>query len=489
MGTTDYTALAARCEEWLRNGRADQVGHILNKLVVANIPRSKRGQLANFARRASLIPLGLRILTPIFFDADAGVPDVRATAEEWAEMGVLLHKSGSTSEALKALEHARRGRIPEASLYTAFCHFSRWETEKAIEPLLEYVNAEGLSDYQRAVGMVNLTAAYAQLKLPEPALLHLEPTLKLTREKGFQRLTANLLDVSAQLDILAQQFDQAVEKLKSADAILMQDGSVDRLYIQKLLALIHLIRNQDAEPMRQVRSAAARLQHWETIRSCDIHLLKHQGNQALFERLYFGSPFPSLRGELSRDYSGIYHIPATYKMGQGADTLDIATGELNGKALFRTKRKLHDLCGVLFSDFYRPFRVGTLFAGVFPGDHYNILYGPDRIYHLMHRLRLEFAGAKAHITVEERNGFFRARAGRDCSILFHHGMNGKEASKLAPVLRLQNSFRHQAFSSQQAREALSMPHASMARLLQKAVQDGLLIKEGNGVYTRYRVAA
>jgi hypothetical protein len=139
-----FELLISECDADIRAGRSAQAAKRLQQLNSVRVPREFRLPLANICRRAGLLNLGMRLLTPIVHPerAKAGV---QATSAEMAEYGVLLHRLGATREALQTLDKADPRQVPDALLFRSFCHFSEWEFSGATKALEEYLKQEAVT--------------------------------------------------------------------------------------------------------------------------------------------------------------------------------------------------------------------------------------------------------------------------------------------------------------------------------------------------------
>lgn len=482
----NFKELKSQCEVWLREGHGEKVGRALNDLGLRSIPRSERLPLAHLARRASLIVLGLKILSPVIY-SEQSVPSatrVPPTPGEWAEYGVLLQRIGLADEALKALRHAQG--TAEASLYMAFCHFNRWDLASALPHLTNYLDSKNLTEYQRCVGWVNVIAALTSLQRADEARTHLGEWLPFARAKKFSRLTANLLEQCAQLDLLDKNYDGARKSLSEAAKLLEEGHTYDRLFIDKWRAAIELAQYGDESQILKIKARAVENFDWESVRGCDLIRLRYKGSQELFDHLYLGSPFPEFRRSVAAEAAGRFEIPHKIVLGTGERLFDLETGELDGKRVFGRGQVPHKLLKAMFKDFYRPLSTMGLYSMLNPLEHLNIFTAPNLTHQHLHRLRAALERADVPVIIKTENGFFRPVLGRGCAVQIE---NSQSAPLELPLRKLRQAFGVGLFSPIEARATLNSSPSTMGRIIKRGLEGGNLIQNGAGSKTRYRFAA
>ena len=479
----DYLELRRRCNDLLRAGKGRQVTLALADLDVEAIPKSERLPLAAIAKRAHLFALGLKILAPLMLQFEAsGKPD----PEVLAEHGFLLHKIGSTSEAMRIFELVDAKAVPDVLFYKAFCHFSRWEYSEALTALEVYVGQNQVAPYQRLVGKVNLASARI-VAHDESASRTLEEVLSECRAGAHARLTANCLELGAQIAIRERRFAAAEEMLTESLGLLETDSTSDRLFAEKWRAVVIAERDGEVEPLIRVRASAKEHGHWETAREADRTIAKITGDEKLFNKLYFGSPFESYRRILTTNTN--YRPPETFVIGEGGKVLDVATGLLDGESLTKPAQAIHRLIAGLLSDFYRPFKLGGLFAALFPNERFDVFHSPNRVYQAIHRAREFFAEKKIPFIIEEKDGFFRLTRTGELRMLLRNEARRPVSAESVQLLRLMEAMPGQEFATREAIAALGISETGAKRVLRYGLATGALVRVGSGIYTRYRRAA
>jgi hypothetical protein len=155
-----YEKLIEDCDAFIRAGQDQKAERALAELDIPKIPRKWRLPLATLCRRVALISTGLKILSSVISSSSKAAA---ASSAEIAEYAALLQKFGAVDDALRLLKEVDDREVPEALMYRAVCHFSRWEYPEAVPLLEKYIKAAP-SEYQALIGRVNL-AAYVLIAL------------------------------------------------------------------------------------------------------------------------------------------------------------------------------------------------------------------------------------------------------------------------------------------------------------------------------------
>jgi len=478
----NFIELRQKCESWLREGKGSSVVHALSSLNVRQIPRSDRRPLAILARRANLVSLGLRILSPVVHaERNSYRPDVRE--EEWAEYGILLCQIGSRQEGLKILNKIRAVEFPDALLYRAFCHFNQWEYREALPLLEEYCRHPKLTPYQRAIGAINLVLANASCGNDDFAFHELEKLQAQFKMDNYSRLLANSIELKAQIEIKRGRYSEAHACLEQASQILSEDITSDQLFVEKWKSVLRSIKTKDPQHLHRFRKTAQEKGGWESVRECDFYLYKLQFDEPIFQFLYFGTPFESYRKRLLE----IAHSdPGTeYLLGTGASLFELRSGEFNGQTGLNLGKKIHQFLALMLSDFYKPFQLGSVFSRVFPGENFNIFSSASRVHQLVFRTRKILKESQLPLSIIERDGCYHFHLAPGCRIRIHRDIE-VGGSELVTLAMLRELFQEQIFSARQVRESLGLPVSSLARILRYGLSKGMLSQQGSGPKTRYR---
>ena len=481
----DFLELRQKCEDWLRTGQGLLVERALSEVGFVNVPRTHRLPLSQLARRANLAKMGLRFLSPIVNAGRFGYQS-DVSAQEWAEYGMLLFQIGSVSEGLAILERSDVNCLPQASLFRSFCLFSQWRYNEA-KPLLEnYVMSEGLTDYQRSIGKVNLVSAL--INLPEDsAATEILAGLELDfRVRKYDRLLANVLEMQAQLAIRSGDFTAGEKLLDEALKILGEDQTSDKLFLEKWRCILEALKTGDCAHLREFKIKALAARHWETVREVDFYLLKILQDKAIFLNLYFGTSHKAYKERL--DSLGLFQLKSgeCFNLGSGDQVYDLSSGRIGRDTIVNPGKKIHQLLTVLFSDFYRPHQHGALFSVLFPDEKFDIFSSPPRIHQLVFRTRRLFLDRELPLDILEDDGAYRFHLQPGLRILITNDLPLLGSNEIH-ISKLREDFGENIFSAQEASLRLGLPATSLNRILKQGLQNGSVIKLGSGPKTRYQI--
>lgn len=492
---TSYSQLADEIDALIRAGSANAARRKLGGLARRKVPRPDALPLASLARRANLPGLALRLLNPIVRPSAKHV--ARASEAEAAEYAASLVRVGAVAEALEILKSIDGARHPEALLFESFALMTQWDYAATIPLLTRYLASPGLDAYAKLVGKVNLAAALVQERRHAPARACLEELRLETREPGLSLLHANSLELSAQQAVGERRWREAEHYLRDADQALRDSGSLDELFVRKWMAILALLRDGDAAAkslIARVRDEALARRHWETVRECDFHSAIVAHDDRLAVHLYFGTPFESYRRRIVAERGGKLDLPDRYPWALGDATpgmkrvdLDHLLGEaIPGDEPLKVGQAMHRLLATLASDFYRPRRIATLHAELYPREYFNPLSSPNRVHRVVHRLKRWLRRGRSPLVVVEENGMYRLHGMRPCRLVVPRGRTNARSEHL--LSRLAERATARPFSVGEAKAWLGVSERSAQRLLLGAVRDGALVREGAAAATRYRFA-
>jgi hypothetical protein len=367
-----YEKLVQKLEKAVREGRGGLVAKTLQKALRAKIPREARLPLAALARRTHNPSLSLRLLNPVV--RPQGERSPRATDGERAEYAAALIKLGADVEATAVLESIHPNTAPEALLYRAFAHVARWEYDRSVPLLQQYVRTAA-SSYQQTVGKVNLLAAFLyEDRFDEVAPL-IDEILLTSERENFTLLQSYTLRFAAQYAVCTHQWPLAETYLRELRERVRDMSRLDQLLFFKWEVLLLASRFGPTETslarLSELRARAEALSHWETIRDVDRFQAVLTSDEALFLRVHFGTPFASFRKKLRHEMKYDKALPGRYVWRlQGPEDAPIAldlsdTRELRRREL-KPQQLIHRLLQVLSTDFYRSFPMGNLYSQLYP---------------------------------------------------------------------------------------------------------------------------
>lgn len=463
-----YQELIAACDADIRAGRISSVAKRLARLDTARVPREAKAPLAKICRRAGLYSQGLALLARLIHPTKGHGSD--ATQIELAGYAALLLRSGAIQEALNYLSQVDTAQVPEALLTQAFGHFMRWEFAAAVEPLEAYLKMP-LAEYDHLVAKTNLAYALTEIRDHERALSVLEPLVRKTQAEGHKVLEYNCRAYRAQVYVQQGELQRARHEIESTP--LPEEGgrSNDLFVFQKWKMIVDGLEQRDPAQFFKLSKMAAERCDWAALREADLFSLKVDHSPEKILHLYFGSPFPEFRRRIEQEF-GFVAQREFYVLGaKRAPRLDLATGTLDGKPLFKAGSLTHQLIGVLLQDFYQPMRVAALFSALFPHEHFMISSSPDRIHQILRRTRRIIEENRVPLQIIEEGGFYSLKISREISFriqLDHRRTNMMEHQ----FDSLRAAFGSARFSAREARERLKVSKATVRRLILWSIENG-----------------
>ena len=481
----------SQIEALVRSGEGVEARAALRALMEKPVPRPLMAKSAALLRRADLPLAAIRLLNPIVHPAGRRVST--ASDEEKAEYAAALSFIGAPKEALALLKTVDDKIVPERLLYEAYALISQWDYQGAIPRLAAYVQGRNLGSYQRIVGQVNLAAALVFERRQPQATYLLREIAAETSVRKLRRLHGITLELSAQDSLTRKDWAGTERLLTQAKQFLHGSQAIEAFFVRKWEAILELCRSHGSASslaaLGAVRREALEWRNWECLRSCDLYEAIVTGNDKLFHRVYFGTPFDSFRKWMRFEVADSAEPPQELVWHPGPAepspvTIDLLTGEIEGESSGRLKRGQlnHRLLVALARDFYRPLRLASLHALLYPNEYFNPVTSPIRIHQAMHGLRHWLETSGVPLTLEESSGAYRLVGGAGLKVPM---ANGAEDKLTVPLGALRRQFAGKAFSMREVIECLKLPRRSVLRILQGAHGAGELVRTGAGAQTRY----
>lgn len=438
--------------------------------------------LAALYTRARLPQVSLQILQPIIYPVKRYVKE--AEPKEVAEYSAALLSVGANSEALALLKNVDRTRFPRADFYEALIRMNEWNYALTIELLERYLTREP-DDYAKFTAKLNLVQALLYFKRYSQAESLLTEIHVFAKIHSFPMKEGNVCRYRGVLDFLAGNYKKAIPHLEKAKSLLEPAGGIDYFLARKWWSLTQYFCSPfDAAHtlLTPIRREAFRLRHWETIRDLDFHQAVKENNEELFRKLYFGTPYPSFKERLVKEFSQ-FSLPSQFHLNHGGGgTVPLIYPRLNEEAKTKGKNALDKLLGVLASDLYRPFRLVALFDRIYTGQKYFPTASEQRIYQLLKRLRQEIEHKKLPFQIKMFQGEYRLRITRPCRLVLS-GMDGRDSfEKRLDLLRTVSS---ETITLPSTIRLLGLGKTEVGEFLKEAVDRGFLCRSGKGRATRY----
>ncbi len=481
----DFLIYSNYIEDLIRQGSGRLARRELQRARKTKVPRPHVRRLAELARRAALPDLALRLLNPIVRPSAKHV--VQASTEEQAEYAAALIRAGAPQEGLEILNRLPADRLPSIYLFQSFSLIGQWRYAEVIPLLKRYLASAELTPYQRLVGLINLVPAYLFEEKTDEAEGMLEELREQTQAKGLGLLRGNALELSAQWAIEKKQWGRANRYLDEALTTLVAAGTLDVLFVRKWRAIAEVLRAPSAGRKRvlhDVRREAFSLSHWETVRECDFYGAIAFRDERLATHLYFGTPHEPYRARVLKEI-GRLRIPDSYAWdlpGVGPSSRRPRT--LDRASILTEGQTLHRLLAALTKDFYRPQRIASLHADLFPREFFNPLSSPTRVHQLVRRLRRWMLDDKTTLTVKEMEGSYSLAATSPCRLVVTR--DGTFSRERSWDDRLRAKSRAREFSASQAARWIESSERTASRYLLEATRQGRLVRVGKSSATRYR---
>lgn len=480
----------AHWDQAIRAGRGAEVRRQLAELAPGKIPRAHYQSIGALCRRADYVSMGLRLLNPVVRDRQKGA--AAPTEAEKIEYAALLIRIGAGDEAENLLRSVDSSAQPEALLFQAFAVISHWNYRAAIPLLESYLQRCDPEQYSARVAKVNLFASYLQARPREDWRAGLLTLLGELRQRQDRLLQGNVLEMLAQAALLGGDFSDAARWVSEAKVHLAAQGGRDEMYAHKWEIFLALrSRGPGAEvtaAVERLRSQATRLGHFETLRQLDVYWAEATGDDSLFHKLYFGTPFPLFREKILESWQPAA-VPSTYDWkwgkGEGEVRLNLMQLAQNGGQGQWSRLGIRLLLA-LSADFYRPSRIPTLFYRLYPQEFFNPLHSAQRIHFAVKDLRKSLRKSAIPLVIEaDGNGYrLTASAGVSLTVALDLTVTVPEQERVQALVK---HFGHRLFSSGEASRALALPGRSLNRYLRQAVERSQLVRSGVGRSTRYRV--
>lgn len=472
-------------EDLIRRGKTTTARNEVQRIARGKVPRAEVAELAAFARRVALPDLALKLLYPIVRPASRTI--AQPTPKEQAEYAAALVRAGGLEEAIELLKRLEREDLPETLLYGAFARIGQWNYSEAI-PLLEKYLAKVADDYSRDVAETNLAAALVHERQWEKAIPLLERLEKHFSEKALPLLYGNVMKQKAEAFFLQKDWPAAEKAIEKARLALPDPNSRDAFFVRKWEIFMALFRQgasaKNLKRLQGYREEARKKEHWETLRDCDRAQAVVTSNEALFLKLYVGTPYDGFRFWLEKDFGRSAKLPEYFDWNFGEESTSKKRLSLEGLDYSQAEvRLLRILCG----DFYRPFLSATLHTRLFPDEFYSPQSSPGRIRTQASRLRDWLRKGKFPLVVGSHDNSYQlsARGKLTVRIPTTTRAHSREENELD---RLKRQWPTEEFRVGDAAEFLGLSSRSCQRLLDPALQAGKLVRLGAGRNTRYRFA-
>lgn len=480
-------------EALIREGRLSDAKRELLHLTLRKDQRDALPFFASLSRRLGLARLGLKKLSAVVRSDKPNAGS--ATPQEKIEYAACLRSEGAVSEAEEILSSIDGKKYPQASFQLALCLVSQWNYAASIPYLYSYLRAYSGPDYAKYVAQINLLAALTHEGRAREANELLNELQLNLRAPNFSLLYQRSHELGAQLAIEERNWNRADTHLHAAAALLRgAQGTIYTLYLRKWAAVVDSLRNNKVSPeMVIIRKEAAQQRAWEIVRDCDYYIGQITRDPAVLSYLYFGTPFESYRKKL-REL--IIDLPESFHWQgdrNGNLTFDLTQAQAfeAGKEIsvqLNAGQALHRFLIILCQDFYKPIPALAVFSKLFPGEKFNPVTSPNRVHHISSRFQKWTDYHSLPLELVASHGEYRLELTGRLAISIPKDPLPLDCHELQ-FLRLKSSLPQLPFTAGEAIKTLESSRSSVQRLLQWAVNEGKLQREGQTDRTRYKIVA
>ncbi len=301
-----YENLTNKFDLMIKQGDGSKVVSLLRPLIKKGVPRPARLPLANIARRCGQPLLSLHLLRPIV-RAERKLAEPASPAER-ACFGAGLISIGAVEEGFEIFKQIDAELYPEVLLHSSLAHISRWDYQKAIAPLEQYIANPRISVYQRLIGKLNLADAlnFVGNYVDAQKILH-ECLKELASTKNSNRFAKQVAH-----EYLAQSYLHYGGKAKARASLRAAQkaasGSLpNTIFAAKWAQVIKLqskrkLVSNDAKELYRVREQAMQASLWEGVRDVDYQLARFGFRPDLVGKLRLGTPLGSYQQKLQNQF-------------------------------------------------------------------------------------------------------------------------------------------------------------------------------------------
>lgn len=488
-----HSEIFSKIGEHIRAGQTSRALELFNTVKTKNLTEpEERVSYSFLSRRLSIPEVGLKLLHPrVRPDKSKVIP---ATEAEKVEYGALLVRIGALDEGLAILKTMPTDSNPFIFQYQAFAYIAQWDYEKANKYLFEFIKAKNITHYDKMVATANLCEGLVnEGDLKAESMI--EKALLESKKQDYKIIYGHIQMSKANLAIQNKSWKVAKNALEEATQIFSNSETLEGLFIRKWNAALEISQNgKRLGDLHKIRNEAEKKwKHWETVRDCDFLETILTRNKKLLLRLYFGTPYSAYREKLQRKWGGEIELPSAYLWELGPENKDKMTLEFftgagkERKKLLKSRKQIGEFLSVLVADFYRPLRIVSIHAKLFPKVYFNPHSSILRVRAVIFQTRSWLKQQRNGLKIECDNGMYFLSAEKPVKILIPNTetLNMKDATLQKTDILKSLLKGKRVFTVEDTEKVLEMSRRSANRLLEKALQSGIVIRAGSGVNTYY----
>ncbi|MGE4131023.1 MAG: tetratricopeptide repeat protein [Bdellovibrionales bacterium] len=489
---------SAQIQTWnkmIRDGSGNDVAEALDSIPRKGLKPAHLAQIGNLAWRVGRPSRGAFLLSAAFRrQRQLNNPDCPELICEYAQ---CLTDLGAIPESRLYLQSVSKS-IAKAKFYLASTFIKEWNYQDAIPLLEDYL--QNLTDpYQRTVVNVNLASALVSVGQAGDAERIIRPQINRLKKEGHKLLTGNALEILGQVRFYQGEYQDALRLLTESEELLKDSQNAGWLFCKKWQFIVNLALRKAqgkldsaalVDEMGLLRRLCVQRQSWESIRELDFFTGLFTDNEEQIARVYYGTPFLHYRLRMVRHLPPGWSPPEDFVRSSEEGRI-VQLSELMGPQEAALTPLMKNLIMTLLSDYYSPFRPGSLFGKVFPDEHYNVEGSPHRIFRtvLSCRQALEQKGIVSRIENTKYGYRFRIDKNEGWIIpRFLIESQSWDGVALAQ-LYLRQVFGQNSFSSAQFAKTFHVSQRSANRMIKSIGQEGTLQEIGQGRAKRFRLAS
>ena len=478
-------------EELIRSGRLEELRTSLLSDPTWRPPRELLGDYANIARRCGLHALSLRILQPVVRPEALAMKD--CSPAERAIYAAGLAAIGAVSEARNFIAPVANHMSHEVQLFAGFVHIHGWDYKAAAPFFVNYQSIPGATPYQLLVAKLNLASCLSFLNESVELESVSRQIIAESRGSSWHLLTRDAYTLLAQSFIQRSQWREATEQLDEGIRF-CKDNSLDDFLLRKwkVFLALHLDGWDRAHKsnLAAFRGEAVSKRRYEASRDCDYYEGLLTSEKSLLQRVYVGTPFESHRLRTLAAAQGAVALSKSHRRSlyeKRGDVLDLERGTY-GKISFGRNGLALRVLRTLAADYYRPTKIGGLFAGIYPGEHYDPVHSPGRVRSALTRTRALLSEWQSPLAIDCVAEEYQLSASAPCDLVTSVSYEPIEADYTPQLRLLESRWSYKSFSLSQAAEALKLPPKKTSEILKFAAEHDKVFTSGERRSKLYRFA-
>lgn len=441
---------------------------------------------ASLCRRAGIAAVGISVLRTLVRPTSRRAVS-ETTDSEKTEYAACLTQIGALGEARKLLASVKGEPSPARLRVLALLHVKDWDYPAAIPILRKTVNHSQTNSYEKTVGLLNLGMCLTfEEKLGEAASV-LAEVLASREGEQYNLIRGNAYRLLGLIDYQKEKYSTAIQYFETAFAQFSKTDGLDRFLVQKWMAITNFVVNdRDAASQKKlfaIREESLKRKHWESVRDVDFQMALHNKDSQLLLKVYFGTPFERYRQRIIKKASYL-KIPEFYQWRpSGEKGTDGVTFDLE-RAGLKGGQSLYRFLAILLSDFYRPFSTVQLFEALFPTEFYNHGDSEQKVYQIITRARRWLEDRELPLEIDPTSNESKLLETDPCVVIVRKEKGAKDQTdfRLKEIRRQLGT----EFKAKQAYELLGISKRTLINVLNEAMENGTLIREGEGIKTIYR---